>query len=125
MANKRLYNTPQELQDRIDDYFATNSIYTGYGLQLHLGFRNHQTIRDYCKLKDYSGIIESAFMRIAAQHEENLITSKNPTGSIFWLKSNNFSKNERWIDTVETQVSGDIKVHVKISGNKNIDVGNV
>lgn len=125
MANKRLYESPKQLKAKVDEYFQLNKIWTGYGLQLHLGFRNHNTIRAYCKVKEFSGIIERAYMKIASQHEENLVTAKNPTGSIFWLKSNNFARTERWVDTVENKVSGDIKVNVNISGNKNISLDNV
>ena len=123
MANRRLYPTPESLAKRVDKYFREeeNKPYTGYGLQRFLNFQSHHSFSHYRDKKGFREILEQAFTRIGEQHEKNLLSGKNCTGSIFWLKSNNFN-NDKWVEKQEIVHDGELKVSVKISGTRNIDL---
>ena len=41
------YRSPEELQTKVDEYFATHKIPTVCGLSLHLGFADYHTLLDY------------------------------------------------------------------------------
>lgn len=96
-----LFNSPEELQARIDEYFEGGAhqkeyptlagsvripIYTISGLAYFLGFISRQSFYDYEGRVEFSDIIKRARLRIEMNYEENLI-DKACTGSIFALKN--------------------------------------
>lgn len=104
-----LYESSEQLQKAIDDYFdnkgASKSIivnkeihnikvFTITGLVYHLGFEALQSFYDYEKKEEFTYTIKRARLRIQMLYEENLQLS-NPTGSIFALK------NFGWVDKSE------------------------
>jgi hypothetical protein len=104
-----LFNSPEELQRAIDDYFDYSgttkklltpkgvteiTTFTISGLVYHLGFEALQSFYDYEKREEFSYTIKRARLRIQMIYEENLQFS-NPTGSIFALK------NFGWVDKTE------------------------
>jgi hypothetical protein len=110
-----LFNSPEELQAKIDEYFNGGAnqkeyptlagsvkipIYTISGLAYFLGFSARQSFYDYENRVEFSDIIKRARLRIEMNYEENLI-DKACTGSIFALK------NMGWKDKTET----DLNIH--------------
>ena len=104
-----LYETPEELQIKIDEYFKSGCTIdevwvkgsdiplqvkrpTITGLVLYAGFCNRQSFYDTEKRKGFSYTIKRARDRIA-QHYEELLQKGLGAGAIFALK------NFGWIDT--------------------------
>jgi hypothetical protein len=100
-----LFNSPEELQLKIDEYFDSGahkkeyptlagtveiSIYTISGLAYFLGFNSRQSFYDYENRLEFSDTIKKARLRIEMTYEENLI-DKACTGSIFALKNMGWS----------------------------------
>ena len=123
-----VYNTPEELQKAIDNYFKKGgtdrlficgsgpnkyevkvTIFTITGLCLYCGFESRQSFYDYEKNDEFSYIIKKARLQIESMYEENLQYG-NTTGSIFALK------NMGWID--KTEVDQNMKFTEPITGIK-------
>ena len=100
------FDTPEKLQDMIDDYFNNVCFITIgtfknddgeeieekvfkptiTGLALHLGFCSRQSFYDYEKRPKFSYTIKRC--RLMLEHYyENKLTSNNVTGIIFALKN--------------------------------------
>ncbi|KKN71753.1 hypothetical protein LCGC14_0418190 [marine sediment metagenome] len=113
------FETADELQDAIDDYFkngvkekeviigsiknqtiATILVPTITGLVLHIGFDSRQSFYDYEKIDKFSYTIKRARTFIEMEYEERL-QSGNPTGAIFALK------NFNWKDRQEIGIGGE------------------
>lgn len=116
------YETEDELQEAIDDYFnngvtkrkvtvgrANNRMVievpvpTITGLVLHLGFESRQSFYDLEKQDKFSYTVKRARTFIEKEYEEQLQTTGS-TGAIFALK------NFGWIDRTEQSIehSGDV-----------------
>ena len=112
-----LYNSPQELQNKIDEYFqggvnvkkvacrkGKNTVIekipipTITGLALYLGFSSRQSFYAYEAKEEFSYIIKRGRARIEQVYEEQLHTN-SPTGAIFALK------NFDWKDTPMIQIN--------------------
>ena len=87
MARPLIYETPEELQEAVDDYFNCNDRVTLSGLALHLGFDSRQTLYNYGERDEFLDIIKKARMTVEATYEERLIYEPNQTGVIFSLKN--------------------------------------
>ncbi len=122
------FETPEELEAAIDTYFEgcqaeplvfegemlrdakgnpvmNNKVPTTAGLALHLGFADRQSLYDQKgRSEEFSCIIKRAITAIEVRHEESMLTSSSPTGSIFWLK------NHKWADKQEVEHSGDMEI---------------
>lgn len=107
-----LFESPEEMQSKIDEYFDGGCnkrkigtlggvieipSYTISGLAYFLGFESRQSFYDYEERDEYSYIIKRARLRIEINYEEMLSDGK-PTGSIFALK------NMGWKDKTEADV---------------------
>jgi|DEB0MinimDraft_6_1074348.scaffolds.fasta_scaffold100840_2 hypothetical protein len=104
MARPEPMFSPDELQAKIDEYFAKNPEHpTMSGLAHYLGFASRQSLYDYQEREESSYIIKSALLLIEAKHEENIYTT-GAAGSIFWLK------NRGWTDQQQIQHSGGINI---------------
>jgi len=90
-----LFKTPDELQSKIDDYFADTEFfeYTVTGLALYLG-TTRETLDDYQARDDYRDIVKMAKLKVENSYELSLRKSGR-TGDIFALK------NFGWKDKVE------------------------
>ena len=120
------YKTPQELQEAVDEYFEscwfekvtesedqeTHKIetsvvryqqrpYTIAGLAYHLDMTT-QGVREYQAKDEFSCIIKRAKQKIEMNIEETLVTAKNATGAIFWLKN-----HAGYRDKTETEITGE------------------
>lgn len=127
-GNVPKYKTPQEMEDKIVEYFKTcepklmtftdgdgneqpvmvkgEPYYkqeppTKSGLALYLGFESRQSLWNYEKKKGFSYIIKRAKLALSQHHEKGLDKEKC-TGHIFWLKCNGAKEpvNE-WNDKAE------------------------
>lgn len=93
-----LFNSPEELEEKIGEYFDTVSKITICGLAYFLGFESRQSFYDYEKRPEFSYIIKRARLKIEGTYEEMLFEGK-PTGAIFALK------NMGWKDKTEADVT--------------------
>lgn len=103
----RKYETPQELESRITEYFETidpdkGNYPTVTGLALFLGFSSREGLQEYKTRDEFSDIMKRALM-VVESHYENRLNSGAPTGAIFALK------NMNWKDTTDLKHSGEIK----------------
>ncbi len=104
------YKTPQQLQEKIDEYFDScwidkvteitdkegnitstnvryqNRPYTIMGLALALDL-SRQGLCEYAKKGEFSDIIKKAKGKVEMNVEEMLFTGKQAAGPIFWLKN--------------------------------------
>lgn len=84
------FNTPEELEDRVRDFFETmkeGKLWpTICGLALHLGFCDRQSLYDYEKKVEFSGIIKKARLMVEMSYEQRL-GNQSCAGAIFALKN--------------------------------------
>ena len=104
MGRPKLYNSVEELEKDISDYFKMcdkkDKPYTMSGLALALDM-DRKTLINYSKDEEFFHTIKNARQRVEAQLEENALFNKaNPTFTIFNLK-NNFN----WKDKHEHEIS--------------------
>ena len=90
MAGRPLkFSTPEELQERVDAYFADRDKhekpYTITGLALFLD-TTRETLCDYGNKDEFSDTIKKAKQRVELAYEERLI-EKGRSGDIFALKN--------------------------------------
>lgn len=96
-----MYETAEELQLQIDDYFANAKTPTISGLAYHLGFESRQSFYDYEEKELFSYTIKRARLRMEVKYEEGL-HANSCTGAIFALK------NFGWKDKSEVELSGGV-----------------
>ena len=103
MGRPLAYQSAEELQTAIDDYFINQPKPTLAGLAYELGI-SRSTLYLYDDKDEYSDIIKRARELVESFYEGRLIYESNPTGVIFALK------NMSWKDKVETELSGQVGV---------------
>lgn len=120
MARPAHFNTEEELQKKIDEYFKEcepeilkgvdengneyimtdkhgNAVYdkkkppTVAGLAHYLGYESRQSLYDLKKKEEFSYNIKRAVLLIEAFHEGRLGLDEKNTGSIFWAKNHGWS----------------------------------
>jgi len=98
-----MYPTPQDLQDKIDDYFekTEGKHVTWTGLCLHLN-TTKKTLIEYQQREGYQKIVTMAKMKVENEYEKSL-REHGRSGDIFALK------NFGWTDKQEIEHSGGIK----------------
>ena len=103
MGRPLIVKSPEEFEARAGAYFAeqrkAEEPITITGLALALGFCERQSLYDYQKRDDFSGIVKWARLVVESGYESNL-HGNNVTGSIFALK------NMNWSDKHEHELSG-------------------
>ena len=83
------YDTPEEMQAVIDEYFETHDKPTVTGLALALDFESREGLLYYEHEKpEFLSTIKKAKMKIAEYLEEGLYRPTQVTGIIFSLKNN-------------------------------------
>lgn len=106
-----VFSTPQELQDKIDQYFkegvTTKTVVIGKapnnytievevptitGLAYYIGFESRQSFYDYEKKDEFTYTIKKVRLFIE-QHYEEMLQTGNTIGAIFALK--NFGWNDK------------------------------
>jgi hypothetical protein len=104
------YATPEEMEEGIKAYFNEMLMAerppTLAGLALFLGFLDVMSLYDQESRKEYgaefSYAVKKAVMKIQSNHEERLFGG-NPTGSIFWLKT-----QAGWKETQVSEHTGSV-----------------
>ena len=109
---KRKYDTAEELQAAIDQYFTNcqerEKNPTFSGLAYALGFLQRQSLNQYADRDDELSIpIKRAGLFIESCYEEQL-QSNSCTGAIFALK------NRGWSDKQEIEHSGKADLNIKV-----------
>lgn len=112
-----LYQTPEELQHKVDEYLETFDLSqrTVTGLALFLGFESRQSLYDYEQDSQFSYIIKKAKLNIEHAYEMRL-NNGNCTGAIFALK------NMGWKDKTEQDLN--VRTPAGITVNYNLQPGN-
>lgn len=88
-----MYNSPEELEKKVDSYFEDENTPTWSGLALYLGFNSRQALNYYMDEKPgYLDPLKKALLKIEIEYEKGL-AGRNPAGSIFALK--NFGWTDR------------------------------
>lgn len=86
------------------------------GLALHLGFADRQSMYDYRRHKEFSGVLKNAMTRIEEYHERALCLRDKCTGDIFWLKNHDWADSRQL--TVSTPIDADRLRKVFMAGGK-------
>ena len=85
------YNTVEEMQEKIDNYFKEcdnrNKPYTITGLALALDL-DRKSILNYSEKEEFFHTIKKAKLKVENYLEERLINDTSTTGIIFNLKNN-------------------------------------
>jgi len=112
-----LVHTPQEVEERAAEYFATceanETPLTITGLALALGMTSRRQLIEYSEREEFHNTIKDAKLR-CEQFAEARLFGNSPTGAIFALK------NYGWSDRNETVLSGPDGGPIEIKG---IDIG--
>lgn len=115
-----MFRTPEEMQTKIDEYFATrvgqfpmrdgegNQVYTKAGiplfeeqpptvagLALFLGFTDRTSFYEYKTRPAFSDTVKRAITRIEQYAECGVMIKDKPTGNIFWLKNHGWRAEEQ------------------------------
>lgn len=93
------FQSVEELQTRIDDYFNTvpRDEWTWTGLALHLD-TSRETLREYREREEFVDPLKKALLKVENGYEIDL-KQKGQTGTIFALK------NFGWKDKTEQEVT--------------------
>ena len=114
------FKTAADLQKAINRYFSENPDYpTISGLSLDIGFGDRESLYEYGRKPQYTGIIKNAISRICSIHEKRCLMDGRPAGSIFWLKVHGWKESPQQVDVKH---DGAISVNVHIDGAKDISV---
>lgn len=107
-----LFNTPEEMQVKIDEYFAARDEdgkpYTVTGLALALGMTSRQALINYEGKDDFVDTVKRAKLRCESFAEDTLFNGKNAGGAIFALK------NYGWVDRQETVLTNNSEYVVQL-----------
>lgn len=116
VGRPRKWNTPEELQKDIDEYFkncSENKIpLTITGLALALD-TTRETLMDYQNNDEFSYTIKRAKLHIENAYEQRLIVNGR-AGDIFALK--NFGWKDK--QEIEADVNSDININIELSDDE-------
>jgi len=113
MARPRKFESPDQLEVLIDEYFEGTKRPTMSGLCNHLGIPR-QTLSDYHQREEFSDIVKAARQRVEEAVEEMLLYEKGGAGAIFWLKN-----HANYVD--QTQQDVNLKGEFYVSDEPTID----
>lgn len=112
MSRPRKYDSADEMQKVIEDYFQKmteeKGLVTVSGLAYELGFESRQSMYDYKENAEFSYIIKRALLFVEMCYEMR-VNGNNAAGPIFVLK------NMGWKDKQETELSGGLSLDKKPS----------
>lgn len=100
-----LYQTPEEMQKKIDEYFLSclpkastapdgdpvvipEKMPTFMGLSLYLGFTSRHSFKNYKHRPGFNKVYDMARARLEAATEERLFSSETYSGAVFSLINN-------------------------------------
>ena len=107
MARPRHYDTPEELDAKVDEYVALQTAnerpISWTGMALHLGFYGRQELDNYAEYDGFSDSIKRAKAIVENYYEEATMTGDIPVAmGVFGLK------NFKWKDKFDEEVTRDI-----------------
>lgn len=100
MGRPPIYETPEEMQAAIDEFFASDQKKGVCRLALHLGFTSRQTLYNYRSKPDYMDMINTALTRVEAEYEDKL-DGTGVAGIIFALKNMGWSDKQEINTTIQ------------------------
>ena len=80
------FESPEDLEEAVNNYFENEDALSVTGLALSLGFDSRQSLYDYAEKDEFSYIIKRAKLVIENNYE-NCLLNASPTGAIFALKN--------------------------------------
>lgn len=87
VGRPRKYQTPEDMQKAIDDFFDNTELITITGLALHLGFTSRQDLINYENYSpEFYDTLKKAKLRIENDYEKGL-KRFGGSGNIFALKN--------------------------------------
>lgn len=111
----RRYESPEQMQAVVDDYFATVEVLTVSGLAIHLGFAHRKSLLDYARYGDvFCNVVKRALLRIEADYEKGL-SKPAAAGSKFALR------RMGWSDRQEQVIPSDVGLDALPSDPAEID----
>ena len=96
------FETAEEMQVLIDEYFDKHEIYNSADLAFCLGFSDRQSLREYRKKPEFTCSLDLAMLRIEG-YQNRCLQNGNVAGAKFTL-INNFGWKEK-IETANTNVN--------------------
>lgn len=107
------FNSIEEMQTKVDDYFSYEEVPTITGLALALD-TTRDVLIDYENRNDeFSNTIKKAKLKCQNFAEKHLFSGKNATGAIFNLKN-----NYNWKD--KTEIDQNIKAEISLEPDPKI-----
>lgn len=107
-----MYKTPEEMQEKIDAYFArckeAKLFPTMSGLAYELEFTT-QALRDYEKKDEFLCTVKRAKQFVEMAWEQALLSGKG-SGPIFWLKN-----NAGWRDKTEVEQTVNVELGARLA----------
>ena len=104
------FSSPQELQEKIDEYFdrkrPAGECPSISELSLELGFCDRHQFYEYEKKRKFSHTIKSARSKLTSFFERN----PNPVGHIFMMKNLGYSDKQEINQHIDANVKGKIQV---------------
>ena len=82
----RIFQSPEAMQERIDEYFDNTEEPTMAGLCNSLDITK-QTLHDYQEREEFSDLVKKARSRVEEFVERRLLYNGAGAGAIFWLKN--------------------------------------
>ena len=110
------YNSVEEMEIAIDEYFAKAEIVTITGLALHLGFNSRQSLINYQEKNEFLDTIKKAKARVEMAYEERLIMRGNG-GDIFALK--NFGWQDK--QEIESKNENNNKLTIEVKSQEDVE----
>jgi hypothetical protein len=90
----KIWETPKQLSEVVENYFAKTLRPTLAGLAVSLGI-DRKTLYNYEERDEFFHIIKAARQRVEAIYEERAIYEPQPTGVIFALKNMGWSDSNK------------------------------
>lgn len=119
MARHPLYENPDELEKKINEYFdlcdESGEIYSITGIALHCGFCSRQSFYAYKDKEKFSYILKKAQLKIENNYIKMVPNKKYSTGGIIFIL-----KNMGWSDENTTihKIDNGLPVNLVINRGK-------
>lgn len=94
------FETPEEMEALIADYFENEPILTMTGIALHLGFCDRKSMYEYEQKPKFTHTIKRVRAMIENSYEKSIASGQGNAGHIFALK------NFGWSDKTQQEISG-------------------
>lgn len=108
----RIYQSPEEMSEAIEEYFRVDPEPTVTGLALHLGFASRVSLLSYQGYsEEFFNIIKRGLSRVENRYERACLNGKGTGGGPIFLL-----KNMGWRDERTENVNGEMIIEVRQFG---------